>query len=118
VFQAGVIGLVATPATYSFEAAPIVVDGVMYVSGWDGYVWALDATNGTLLWQYKHAIPLDAPLCCGNVNRGVAVAKGKIYVRLRTGTWLPWTRSRERSFGVRSSRTFEQAKARPWHRSS
>src|SRR5919201_3292411 len=35
VFQAGVVGLVATPATYSFEAAPIVVDGVMYVSGWD-----------------------------------------------------------------------------------
>ena len=85
VFQAGVIGLIATPATYSFEAAPIVVDGVMYVSGWDGYVWALDATNGTLLWQYKHSIPLDAPLCCGNVNRGVAVAKGKIYVATANG---------------------------------
>src|SRR5688572_20885144 len=85
VFQTGVIGLIATPATYSFEAAPIVVDGVMYVSGWDGYVWALDATNGTLLWQYKHSLPLDAPLCCGNVNRGVAVAKGKIYVATANG---------------------------------
>ena len=85
VFQAGVIGLIATPATYSFEAAPIVVDGVMYVSGWDGYVWALDAVNGTLLWQYKHSIPLDVPLCCGNVNRGVAVAKGKIYVATANG---------------------------------
>ncbi len=27
----------------SFEAAPIVVDGIMFVSGWDGWVWALDA---------------------------------------------------------------------------
>ena len=36
-FQAGVIGLIANPATYAFEATPIVVDGVMYVSGWDGY---------------------------------------------------------------------------------
>ncbi|HEX8905111.1 MAG TPA: PQQ-binding-like beta-propeller repeat protein, partial [Longimicrobiaceae bacterium] len=80
VFQAGVIGLVATPATYSFEAAPIVVDGVMYVSGWDGYVWALDAETGRLLWQYRHAVPLDVPLCCGNVNRGVAVAAGKVFV--------------------------------------
>jgi alcohol dehydrogenase (cytochrome c) len=85
VFQAGVIGLVATPATYSFEAAPIVVDGVMFVSGWDGYVWALDATTGTLLWQYRHAIPLDVPLCCGNVNRGVAVANGKVYLATQNG---------------------------------
>jgi glucose dehydrogenase len=78
-FQAGVIGLVATPATYAFEATPIVVDGVMYVSGWDGYVWALDAATGKLFWRYRHAVPLDVPLCCGNVNRGVAVAQGKVF---------------------------------------
>lgn len=85
VFQHGNIGLVATPATYSFEAAPIVVDGVMFVSGWDGLVWALDAVSGQLLWQYKHAIPLDTPLCCGNVNRGVAVAHGKVFVATANG---------------------------------
>jgi alcohol dehydrogenase (cytochrome c) len=85
VFQAGVIGLVANPATYSFEAAPIVVDGVMFVSGWDGYVWAIDAVRGDLLWQYKHSVPLDVPLCCGNVNRGVAVANGKVYVATANG---------------------------------
>ncbi len=88
VFQYGVIGLHATPATHSFEAAPIVVDGVMYVSGWDGYVWALDAATGNLLWQYQHAIPLDTPLCCGNVNRGVAVAKGKVFVATANGHLL------------------------------
>jgi alcohol dehydrogenase (cytochrome c) len=79
VFQYGVIGLVANPATYSFEAAPIIVDGVMFVSGWDGYVWAINAATGEMLWQYKHSIPLDTPLCCGNVNHGVAVAKGRVY---------------------------------------
>ncbi|MDQ3949144.1 MAG: PQQ-dependent dehydrogenase, methanol/ethanol family, partial [Gemmatimonadota bacterium] len=78
-FQAGVIGLIATPASYAFEAAPIVVDGVMYVSGFDGYVWALNAATGRMLWQYRHAVPLDVPLCCGNVNRGVAVANGRVY---------------------------------------
>ena len=85
VFQFGVIGLVANPATYSFEAAPIVVDGVMFVSGWDGYVWALNAETGEMLWQYKHSIPLDTPLCCGNVNRGVAVARGRVYVATANG---------------------------------
>lgn len=79
IFQAAPIGLVASPATFALEAAPIVVDGVMYLSGWDGYVWALDARSGELLWRYQHAIPLDVPLCCGNVNRGVAVARGKVF---------------------------------------
>ena len=85
IFQFGNIGLVANPATYSFEAAPIVIDGVMYVSGWDGYVWALDARTGELLWQYQHAVPLDVPLCCGNVNRGVAVADGKVLFASQNG---------------------------------
>ena len=80
VFQFGASGMHAGPSTYAFEAAPIVVDGVMYVSGWDGWVWAIDARTGENLWVYKHAIPFDTSLCCGNVNRGVAVAKGKIFV--------------------------------------
>jgi alcohol dehydrogenase (cytochrome c) len=73
------------PANFAFEAAPIVVDGTMFVSGWDGYVWAFDATNGRVLWRYRHAIPLDLPLCCGNVNRGVAVADGKVFFATPNG---------------------------------
>ena len=84
-FQFGPVGVMANPATYSFEAAPIVVDGVMYVSGWDGYVWALDAATGEMLWQYQQMIPIDTPLCCGNVNRGVAVAGGRVYFATQNG---------------------------------
>jgi alcohol dehydrogenase (cytochrome c) len=51
----------------------------MYVTGWDGWVWALDARTGSLLWQYRHAIPYDVSLCCGNVNRGCAVADGLVF---------------------------------------
>jgi len=80
VFQTGAQGRFAGESTYAFEAAPIVVDGVMYVSGWDGQVWAIDGRTGKELWRYKHAIPYDTGLCCGNVNRGVAVAKGKVFV--------------------------------------
>lgn len=85
VFQVGVIGLIATPATYAFEAAPIVVDGVMYISGWDGYVWALNAATGQEYWRYRQAIPLDVPLCCGNVNRGLAVANSKVFYAAPNG---------------------------------
>src|SRR5918912_1163070 len=45
VFQAGSVGMLSGASTYSFEASPIVVDGVMFVSGWDGWVWAIDARN-------------------------------------------------------------------------
>ena len=80
VFQFGQFGIHASEGTYSFEAAPIVIDGVMYVTGWDGWLWAIDAKTGKELWRYKHEIPIDTPLCCGNVNRGVAVAKGKVFM--------------------------------------
>lgn len=80
VFQFGSQGLHAGPSTYALEAAPIIVDGVMYCSGWDGLLWAIDAKTGSLLWQYKHAIPFDVSLCCGNVNRGVAVGHGKVFM--------------------------------------
>jgi alcohol dehydrogenase (cytochrome c) len=79
-FQHPIVTLVASLATYGFEATPLVVDGVMYVSGFDGYVWALDAATGRVLWQYQHSSPIDVALCCGNVNRGVAVAGGKVYL--------------------------------------
>jgi alcohol dehydrogenase (cytochrome c) len=80
IFQRGPIGVHAGASTYSFEAAPIIVDGVMYVAGWDGWVWAIDARTGQELWAYHHEIPFDTSLCCGNVNRGVAVATGKVFV--------------------------------------
>ena len=80
IFQFGPIGIQAGESTYAFEATPLVVDGVMYLSGWNGWVWALDAKTGQELWRHRHAIPFDTPICCGNVNRGVAVAQGKVFV--------------------------------------
>ncbi len=79
-FQFAEFGIQASEATYSFEAAPIVVDGVMYATAWDGWAFALNAETGQELWRYKHEVPIDTPLCCGNVNRGMAVAKGKVFM--------------------------------------
>jgi alcohol dehydrogenase (cytochrome c) len=80
VFQAGTSGMIAGASTYAFEATPIVVDGIMFVSGWDGWVWAINAVTGNEIWRYKHAVPYDVSLCCGNVNRGVAVGYGKVFM--------------------------------------
>lgn len=64
------------------EATPIVVDGVMYTSGPWGYVYALDAASGKLLWSFNPHVPggYGKYPCCDVVNRGVAVWKGRVYV--------------------------------------
>ena len=64
------------------EATPIVVDGVMYTTGAFSIVYALDARSGELLWKYDPQVAkaVAGKGCCGPVNRGVAVWKGKVYV--------------------------------------
>jgi alcohol dehydrogenase (cytochrome c) len=39
------------------EAAPLVRDGIMYLAQSNNVVHALDATNGTLNWEYRHPLP-------------------------------------------------------------
>ncbi len=71
-----------TGTNRGMQATPIVVDGVMYTSGVAGRVYALDATNGKLLWQFEPPLELRNARgsCCDIVNRGVAVWNGKVYV--------------------------------------
>ncbi len=69
------------------EATPIVVDGVMYVTGAWSIVYALDAKTGKELWVYDPDIAGEeaAKGCCGVVNRGVAVYEGKVFVGVFDG---------------------------------
>ncbi len=64
----------------TFQATPIVVDGVMYVALPFNHVVALDAETGRQLWKYEHPRRKDWKMCCGPANRGVAVANGKVYI--------------------------------------
>jgi alcohol dehydrogenase (cytochrome c) len=77
------VGLAQTGMTASFEATPIVVNGVMYVStptvDNKMKVMALDATNGRPIWDSVYNLG-TFQICCGPVNRGVAVGYGKVYV--------------------------------------
>jgi alcohol dehydrogenase (cytochrome c) len=59
--------------TNKFEATPLAVDGVLYVSEPSNYVTAVDARTGRPLWEFRHELPRDLRLCCGQINRGLAM---------------------------------------------
>ena len=63
-----------------FEAMPLVVDGVMYLSEPPSDVTALDLKTGRPLWHYRRPIPEGVPVCCGQVNRGVAILGDQIFI--------------------------------------
>jgi quinohemoprotein ethanol dehydrogenase len=69
------------------ESTPIVVDGVMYVTGAWSIVYALDAKTGEELWVYDPEVSGEAAArsCCDVVNRGVAVYGDKVYVGVFDG---------------------------------
>lgn len=62
------------------EVTPIVVAGVMYITEPPGTVRALDAATGAALWSYQRQLPENLSLCCGTVNRGVAVLGDRVFV--------------------------------------
>jgi len=70
------------PTNRGLEATPLMIDGVIYVSGSWSMVYALDAVSGELLWTHNPAVPGAKAIhaCCDVVNRGVAAWEGKIFV--------------------------------------
>ena len=78
------------------ESAPIVHNGTMYFTvTWDG-LYVVDARTGKLQWKWipdigHHNFPPDSQgkpdrirtgpsICCGSVNRGIAIYDEKIYM--------------------------------------
>lgn len=82
------------------EASPVMVDGVLYFSGPWGVAYAVDARTGKSLWTYDPDAEGRSArnTCCDAVNRGVAVADGRLFtagtdgqlaaVDLKTGTQI------------------------------
>ena len=64
------------------EATPIVVDGIMYISGPWSVVYAIDARKGELIWTYDPEVPREygEKACCDVVNRGIALYRGHVFV--------------------------------------
>ncbi len=71
-FQTGVLG--------SFQATPVVIDGVIYITGFNNNAWAIDARSGRAIWRYRRNLPEDLHNCCGPVNRGFAVLGDRLFM--------------------------------------
>jgi alcohol dehydrogenase (cytochrome c) len=71
-FQTGTLG--------SFQTTPIVVDGVLYVTGFNNNAWAIDARTGRQIWRYRRELPENLKLCCGAINRGFGVLGDRLFM--------------------------------------
>jgi quinohemoprotein ethanol dehydrogenase len=76
------IGQNATAAKFSAEGQALEYEGTIYISDGADDVFAMNASNGEILWTYEPHLPPD-PLgevvCCGWDNRGVAIGDGMVF---------------------------------------
>jgi PQQ-dependent dehydrogenase (methanol/ethanol family) len=61
-----------TAVMESMETAPLVVNGIMFLTTSYNHVYAIDAVTGEEFWHYKHKMAPVTTYCCGPNNRGVA----------------------------------------------
>ena len=62
------------------EAAPLVLDGVLYLVGPQNNVYAIDAAAGKLVWQYVYDWSSKEPTPGNKGARGLAMGDGRIYM--------------------------------------
>jgi len=66
---------------YSFEATPLVKDGIMYISTGNDDVFALNAKTGEIVWEHWSQIGQTiSTICCGWLNRGLAMGEGMLFI--------------------------------------
>ncbi|NBC36571.1 PQQ-dependent dehydrogenase, methanol/ethanol family [Novosphingobium sp. FSY-8] len=82
VSRLGVAWMAELHTNRGLEGTPVVADGVLYASGVAGRVYAYDAATGKELWTFEPNVDMQVnrTVCCDQVNRGVAMADGKIFV--------------------------------------
>ncbi len=67
------------PSSPRLQATPIVVDGIMYMTGWNE-LYAIDATTGSPIWSYRepHTAGILGEAGRGS-NRGVAISGDRVF---------------------------------------
>jgi len=69
-----------TAVLESMETAPIVINGVMFLTTSYNHVYAVDAATGDEFWHYKHKMGPITTFCCGPNNRGVAIENDRVFM--------------------------------------
>ena len=80
VFQAG--------SLEAFQATPLVVDGIMYLTEPVNNVVALDAKRGSVFWKFEYTPSSDSRPCCGAVNRGLAILDDTLFLATLDGNLI------------------------------
>ena len=75
-------------ASEKFEATPLYLDGVLYTVSPPNDVIAIDARSGRTFWSYTHTPSPDARVCCGRINRGLAIHGDKLIMGAIDGTLM------------------------------
>lgn len=67
---------------YALQATPVMQDDTLYFSGPWGEAYAVDARTGAKRWMFDTNADGQYARngCCGVLNRGVALAEGKVFV--------------------------------------
>jgi alcohol dehydrogenase (cytochrome c) len=73
------VAQMATSATH-VKATPLVVGGIVYMTEPPNNVLAVDGRTGKQLWAYRRSLGTAPTLCCGAVNRGLAVLDNVLYM--------------------------------------
>ena len=86
----GLAWSIELPSTRGVQATPVVVDGIMYFTGPWSVVYAVDARKGEVIWTFDPDVPRAkaSDMCCGIVNRGVALYKGAVFVGTMDGRMI------------------------------
>jgi alcohol dehydrogenase (cytochrome c) len=69
-----------TGLSHHFETTPLVIDGMMYITEPPSNVTALDLRTGRQAWTYHRSLPEKIVVCCGQVNRGLAVLNDQLFL--------------------------------------
>src|SRR5262249_33330020 len=69
-----------TAVNESMETAPIVSNGIMFITRSFNHVYAVDAVTGKEFWHYKHKMGPVTTFCCGPNNRGVAISGDRLFM--------------------------------------
>jgi alcohol dehydrogenase (cytochrome c) len=86
-----------SPNAGSWQATPLVADGIMYLTQRPNDVVALDAATGRVFWMYRYNNASEIIACCGSNNRGLAILGDTLFmgtldahlVAIDTGSGMP-----------------------------
>ena len=64
-----------------FEATPLLIDGVLYITGNNNTAWAVDVRTGRQLWRHRRQLPAGLTYGAANAsNRGFAILGDRLFM--------------------------------------